>query len=177
LNEEKLLRAVAAGDEQAIGAVIDRYARLLWSVAGAALCGASAQDVEECVADAFVCLWQHPERFDPARGDLKTYLTVVARSRALDRRRELLRRGELPLDEAALPEGASAQEALLAREDGRALAEAVRALGEPEREIVVRRWYYGQKPREIALALGLPVKAVENRLYRARQRLRAALSE
>ena len=52
----------------------------------------------------------------------------------------------------------------------------INALGEPDREILVRRYYYEQKPKEIALALNLSVKQVNNRLYQTKQKLREALS-
>ena len=49
------------------------------------------------------------------------------------------------------------------------------ALEEPDREIIIRRYYRDEKPRAIARALDLPVKQVENRLYRAKAKLRASL--
>ena len=99
MNDEKLHAALRAGDERAINEVIDQYSRLLWRVAWSVLDRiGSTQDVEECVADAFVCLWEHPDKYDPRRGKLKTWLTVVARSRALDRCREILRRGEVGME-------------------------------------------------------------------------------
>jgi len=57
------------------------------------------------------------------------------------------------------------------------LIAAVNALGEPDREILVRRYYYGQKPKEIALALNMSVKQVDNRLYQTKRRLRQVLCE
>ena len=54
---------------------------------------------------------------------------------------------------------------------------AVRMLEEPNREILVRRYYRDQKPREIALALGLTVKQVDNSLYRSKRQLRQLLME
>ena len=53
---------------------------------------------------------------------------------------------------------------------------AVDALGEPDREILLRRYYFGQKPREIAAALGLDKKQVDNRLYQTKRRLRASVT-
>ena len=50
------------------------------------------------------------------------------------------------------------------------------ALGEPDREVLVRRYYYDQKPKEIAAVLRLPVKQIENRLYRAKRFLRDRLT-
>lgn len=178
MKDEKLITAIRQGDEHAINHAINKYARLLWSIAGAALEGAAtAEDVEECVADVFVYLWQHPEKYDPARGKLKVWLSILARSIAIDRRRQLSRHAALPLEEAltaALPDLA---EGISAQEDRERLAGALESLEAPDRDILLRRYIHSQKPREIALALGIPVKQVDNRLYRAKQRLRALLTD
>lgn len=178
MNDEKAISAVRARDEAAIRAVITRYSRLLWTVADAALHPVgSPQDVEECVADAFIYLWEHPERFDPRRGKLKTWLAVVARTRALSRRRELARRSTVSLEDTELPGRLGLAEELAREESRRELLAAVDDLGEPDREILIRRYYYGQRPREIALALDMDVKQVDNRLYQTKRRLREALSD
>ena len=67
-------------------------------------------------------------------------------------------------------------ETLLAGERRAALNAAVDALAEPDREILLRRYYFGQKPREIAAALGLDKKQVDNRLYQTKRRLRASVT-
>ena len=59
----------------------------------------------------------------------------------------------------------------------RELLETVNSLDEPGREILVRRYYYDQKPRQIALALGMTVKQVDNSLYRSKRLLREKLSQ
>jgi RNA polymerase sigma-70 factor (ECF subfamily) len=64
----------------------------------------------------------------------------------------------------------------MSRETKKELIAAVNALGEPGREILVRRYYYEQKPREIALALGMTVKQVDNSLYRSKRALRQVLT-
>ena len=178
MRDDAVAAAIGRRDEDAMNAVIDKYARLLWPIADAVLKNVgSVQDVEECVADAFIFLWEHPEKFDSGRGTLKSFLCIVARSRAIDRYRELSRRGTLPLEEAVLADTFGMQEALLKEETKRELLAAVNALGEPGREILERRYYYNQKPREIALALGLTVKQVDISLYRSKRSLRAALTE
>ena len=101
---------------------------------------------------------------------------MVARSRAIDRFREITRRGTLPLEEAVPAETLGLQEAAMQRETRRELLAAVNALGQPGRDILVRRYYYDQKPRQIALAMGMTVKQVENSLYRSKRRLRESLS-
>ena len=178
MNDETIIRAIRDGDEAAIGQVIDRYSKLLWSVVSAVLHNtASEQDMEECVADVFIGLWEHPERYDPGRGRLKAWLCVVARSRAIDRYRELSRRGDVPLEDTLIADRIGAADRLLARETRQTLVRAVEALEEPDREILIRRYYREQKPREIAAALGLPVKQVQNRLYRAKRKLRETIDK
>lgn len=178
LNDEKIIRAIRDGDEAAIGQVMDRYSKLLWSVVSAVLHNtASEQDVEECVADVFIYLWENPEKYDPQRGKLKAWLCVAARSRAIDRYRELSRRSDVPLEDTLIADRIGAADRVLAQETRHTLLRAVRALEEPDREILIRRYYREQKPREIAVALDLPVKQVNNRLYRAKLKIRNMISD
>lgn len=178
MNDETIIRAIRDGDEAAIGQVMDKYSKLLWSVVSAVLSHTAAeQDVEECVADVFIYLWENPEKYDSRRGKLKAWLSILARSRAIDRYRELSRRGDVPLEDTLIADRIGAADRVLAQETRRTLIRAVEALEEPDREILIRRYYREQKPREIAAALGLPVKQVHNRLYRAKHRLRETIDK
>ena len=176
MQDKQLAAAIARGEGDAMNTVMNRYARLLWQIAAAVLKNVGSEaDVEECVADAFIYLWRNPERFDSQRGTLKSFLCMVVRSRAIDRFRQLTRNPVLPLEEAVLSATVGMQEELMSRETRRELIAAVNALGEPGREILLRRYYYNQKPREIALAMDLTVKQVDNSLYRSKRQLRELL--
>ncbi len=178
MNEKRIAEALRTRDETVIGRIMDRYARLLWSIAGNVLDRiGSVQDVEEVVTDTFVYLWEHPEKFDPARGSLKTYLSVLARTQAVNRCREISKHNTVSLEETELIAQLGVTELLLEQERRKALLLAVQALGEPEREILIRRYFYEQKPKQIALALELTVKQVDNYLYRTKQKLRQMLTE
>ncbi|MBQ2854199.1 MAG: sigma-70 family RNA polymerase sigma factor [Oscillospiraceae bacterium] len=177
MRDEAVIRAIVSRDEAVMDRVINKYSRLLWPIASAILSRAgNEQDVEECVADAFIYLWQNPERFDPGRGTLKSLLCVIVRSRAIDRYREIMRRDTVPMEEAVLSAGREMQEELLREETRRELLAAVNVLEEPNREILIRRYYHDQKPREIAIAMGLTVKQVDNSLFRSKRHLREVLT-
>jgi RNA polymerase sigma-70 factor (ECF subfamily) len=149
----------------------------LWPVAAAVLKNVgSEQDVEECVADVFIHLWENPEKFDPMRGNLKSWLCMVARSRAIDRYRELSRCGTVSLDSAMMAGRLGVQEALMREETHRELIAAINALADTEKDILIRRYYFEQKPKEIARALDLSVKQVDNYLYRSKQKLRHSMT-
>ena len=57
------------------------------------------------------------------------------------------------------------------------LRSCMEGLDEKEKELVMRRYYYEQKPAEIAVALDMPKKQVENRLYYVRQKLRKMMEK
>lgn len=177
LNDERTITAIRNRNEAAINEVITKYSKLLWSVAGAVLTNiGSTQDVEECVADTFIYLWEHPDKYDPQRGKLKTWLSIIARTQAVNRCREIAKQNIIPLEESDFVDQLGIVDTFLEAETRRALLAAVNALGEPDREILIRRYYYDQKPKEIALALDMSVKQVDNRLYQTKLKLRQSLS-
>ena len=177
LNDEKIITAIKKRNEATINEIITKYSKLLWSVAEAVLSHVgSVQDVEECVADTFIYLWEHPEKFDHQRGKLKTWLSIVARTQAVNRYREITKRNTLPLEDADFVDQLDVADSVLEVETRQALIAAVNALCEPDREILIRRYYYDQKPKEIALALDMSVKQIDNRLYQTKRRLREMLT-
>jgi len=49
---------------------------------------------------------------------------------------------------------------------------AIDSLNEPNREIVIRRYFFEEKPACIAKAISLPTKEIENRLYQSKLKMR-----
>ena len=178
VNEREIVAGIRNQDSDAIDYAIKKYSRLLWGVASQILKKqGTAEDVEECVADVFIYLWQHPEEYHEERGKLKNWLVVIARNKAIDKYRRIVKLQECPLDDVLLPTHDDSLETLLRREsDGEVLAR-IKALEEPGREIMIRRYYYDQKPKQIAASLGMSVKQVENYLFRSKAKLRKQMTE
>ena len=183
MKDEKVMLGIAMRDEKVIAYVIQKYSKLLWAVVYPILGAAcSEQDVEECVADVFIQLWNQPRGYDPAKAKLSTYLTIVARTKAIDRYRSIQRKREVPLEESMIIHwrgdfGNQPLQNLLTKEKNARIHKLLQHLGEPMQEILVRRYFYNQKPREIATMMDMPKKQVENFLYSAKRRLRQMLED
>jgi len=178
LTDRQIAVLVRNRDERAINHAINKYSRLLWKVVQSTLAGFSCnEEVEECVADVFIHFWQNPHKYDEQRGSLKSYLCIVARSKAADRYRSLCRRNTEHIDAALHLGGKDILDGIIWAEDARLLNSALDNLDEPDKEIILRRYYHRQKPSQISIAMDIPVKQVENRLYRAKLKLRKSLME
>lgn len=179
LNDKKIISAIVARDERMLAFVVQKYSRLLWKIAASILINAASdQDVEECVADVFIYLWQYPEKYDPDKARLPSWLSVVARSKAVDRYRRIARKREISMEEIVVENLGYAENSAADEEmEEMQLQSCIDELDEKEKELIMRRYYYEQKPAEIAVALDMPKKQVENRLYYVRQKLRKMMEK
>ena len=170
------------GDVSALESLYDRHStRVL------AICLRILRDrdrAEEVMQDTFWQLWQRPDRFDPVRGRLSTFLAQIARSRSLDRLRAERSRTdrveaarleiEVHGDEADL-EAPDARLALTER--GEQVRAALAQLDVDQREIVGLTYFEGLSRAEAAERLALPIGTVKTRLRRGLERLRRALAQ
>ena len=151
----------------------DSYGKLLHTVAASLLPG-HPEDAEECVQDAVWAYVNAPEKWDPAKSSEKTYLCVLVRSRALDRRRRLAARREDSLEDHAGTLRAEDHTEEAALRDGlrRALAE----LSPAERRLFTLRFLYQWPSAEIGRTLGLSANGVDARVVRRRRKLKDLLA-
>lgn len=174
-----LVRRMAAGDEQALGALYDRWHPVVHGVVSRLL--RQADDVEDVVEETFWQAWRQASRFDLARGAVQTWLLTIARSRALDRVRALRRRREEPLEgddgQPVIQPAAEGDPALDAEasERRRMVVAALAGLPAEQREALELGYFGGLSQSEIAERTGQPLGTVKTRMRLALQKLRSQL--
>jgi RNA polymerase sigma-70 factor (ECF subfamily) len=167
-----LAARLAAGDDHALAEVFDA---LVYTVYGSALRVLGDNNVaQDVVQDVFVELWAHPGRYDPAAGTLRTYLTVLARHRAVDLLRADLRRvarqeRSQRLTPAAPAAGAGDE--VMAAETASLIRAAVHALPASQRQAVELAYFEGLSYREVARAVGISEGTAKSRLRLALTKL------
>ena len=131
-------------------------------------CADTADDIaQEC----FLAFMRTPERYDQARGPVKTFLFSIARNLVLKEHRD--RRVEAPLETDDFARGC---EPALRFELSFAVENAVAALPSLQRETLILFVYEGFTLEEIGEIAGVDIGAVKSRLHRARERLKKTLA-
>lgn len=139
---------------------------------------AAAEDV---VQDVFMHLWRNPRSFDSRRGALGSYLTMMARSRALDRWRTRTAR-EAAADRAKAERSTEsltaedAAEPVIRRDGERRVLRALEKLPGDQREAVLLAFGRGLTAREIAAAAGVPLGTAKSRVRLGLEKARSELS-
>lgn len=172
MTESTALRNLRKGDQEALAFFIHKYTpyvtTVVYNIIGSSM---NQSDIEEVVSDAFVALWQNADTVHSPKG----FLGTTARNRAKNKAREL--KLTLPLDDAVIILDDPDPEAQIEkRELSAAVKRAVLEMGQPEKDIFLRFYYYYQTLEEIAEDMKLPLSTVKTKLRRGRIRLKQTLA-
>lgn len=180
MEDSKILDLFFERSEQAIRELDHTYGAAVKRTAGNLL--RDPQDVEECVNDAYLGVWNSipPQRPDP----LVSYVCRIARNLAVSRlRSETAAKRSRGLDlvleelEDCIPAGTDVEGELEARELTRAIDRFLAELSYPDRYLFVRRYWFADPVKEIASHIGLRENRVSVRLFRLREKLRKTLQK
>jgi len=177
-TDSELMQRMAAGDETALAELYDRHGRLVMGVALAVV--GDRAIAEEVTLDVFLCGWQNAAAYNPALSKVPTWLTRLARNRAIDRlRREAVHpAGHSVAFSDALPTGRlvnsleSAVDLALERQRVRA---AVASLPAEQRQALALAFFQGYSHSEIAGLLEQSLGTVKGRIRGGMVRLRELL--
>jgi RNA polymerase sigma-70 factor (ECF subfamily) len=169
-----LLAAIAAGNRPALAALYDRYASLMLGVA-LRVVGARGE-AEDLLHDVFLEVWKRAGDFDPTRGNVRTWLLLRTRSRAIDRRNSPRLARAISWDDTRAEERAAEAPELGARHARERVRSALAALTADQRVTVELAYFQGLSLGEIAEQMACPVGTVKSRLFTARERLKEVIT-
>lgn len=180
MEDARIISLLFKRDDAAIAALDDRYGALCRHLAGNLL--SDPRDVEECVNDAWLAVWDRipPERPDP----LSAYLCRIVKNLAIARyhRNTAHKRNtayDVSLDDLAecFPSSFSVEDEALARALSRRINHFLADLPAEDRILFVRRFWFGDSPKDLAKLLGVRPHTVSVRLSRLRGKLRTFLEK
>lgn len=161
--------ALAEAFRRHAGAVHGLARRLLGDDAGA----------EEVVQEVFLRLWNQPERYDPDRGSLRTFLLAQCHGRAVDLlRADTARRRREERDVRRTAEGGyDVEHEVWDLAVAERMRDALGVLPEGERRAIELAYWGGHSYREVAELLAQPEGTVKSRIRAGLRRLRSELAD
>lgn len=168
-----LMRTIAHGSRPALGQLYARYSEPLGTLAK--LLVGNIADAEDLLHDVFLEAWQKAATFDPARGNVRLWLLLRLRSRAIDRLESYWRRKSVPLRNAPVEPARStstdsAESSYLALVVQREAASLI----DSQRELLRLIYVDDLALSEAAALLGVPLGTLKSRLHRVLAALRCS---
>jgi RNA polymerase sigma-70 factor (ECF subfamily) len=177
-DELQLVERLRAQDQTALDTLYERYSKIVYAIALRII--GQAADAEDVVVDSFWQVWQQAAAYDASRGQLRTWIVTIARSRALDRLR-VLRRSPLADAEEVDVAGREVaadddpeQSAWLSQQSSIVRA-ALASLPREQRQALELAYYHGLSQSEVAERLGEPLGTIKTRIRLGMMKLREQL--
>lgn len=173
LDDERLMAAVAEGDERAFATLVQRHLPRAYAIARRVL--PEQADAEDAAQEAFTRIWTHAADWQPGRALFTTWLQRILVNQCLDQLRRSKRRPEQDIDalleELLDPDADTAAQVQRAREAAE-VQRVVQRLPDKQRMAVVLCYFEEHSNPQAAALMGLHLKALEGLLGRARAQLR-----
>lgn len=183
LTDQEIVQLLWKKQECGLTHLAVKYEKLVLHIIKTIL-GTNNRDVEECLNDTYLKIWNHIERFDFDKASLKTYIKVIARNTAINRLRSISVKETpiIPMDysEAAkdyMENNHSLEGSLIKKEEVRQLKDCIDRMKKKDRELLIRKFFYLQSSKEIAKVMHMTVSAVDSRISRLRVKLKDEMKE
>ena len=168
-----LVQRMARGDRSALAELYARHAPRLLALAVGIL--RDRVEAEDLLHDVFLEAWKSAATYEEARGTVGAWLSLRARSRAIDRRRSPARARSVSLEASGQSAGVDPGLEPGRMSDHERLARALSALSPEEQEVILLGYFEGLSSSEIAVRTRKPIGTVKSRTRSALGKLRGVL--
>ena len=174
-SDGALVVAIARYHQEALAEAYRRYGGAVYALARRLLVDATL--AEEVVQEVFLRLWTRPDRYDPERGSLRSYLLAQSHGRAVDiLRSETSRKRREEREARETAEGGyDIEREVLDLAIGEHVKEVLDKLPAEERQAIELAYFGGLTDRQVAVRLDQPEGTVKSRIRTGLKRMRADL--
>ncbi|MCL2322162.1 MAG: sigma-70 family RNA polymerase sigma factor [Oscillospiraceae bacterium] len=171
IQDVDLLKMLNDKPEKGLEMLMNNYIGLVYTiVVNSSYNFASKEDIEECVSDVIFDVYKNKLNLDLEKGSIKSYISVIAKRRAVDLLRKINKHNNIPLDDSIELQGETVNDEV--KSD---LISGIKELGEPDSEIIIRKYYFGQSTKEISKILKIKENTIDKKVSRGFDKLKKIL--
>lgn len=176
-SDATLVVAIGRYRQEALAEAYRRHAGAVFALSRRLLHEQSL--AEEVVQEVFFRLWDTPEKFDAARGSLRSYLLAQCHGRSVDliRSEQSRRQREVKEHRQRAESGYDVEHEVWDLAVAEHVREALVDLPEPERRAIELAYFEGHTYREVAEILDQPEGTIKSRIRAGMKRMRGTLSD
>lgn len=177
-NDADLMRRIVAQDQAALLLLYERFGNQVYGLALRVL--RDSRLAEEAAQDTFIKVWNKSVQWDPAKGQVASWLLTIARYAAIDRLRREQRHSAANAEFLdGVPDQTPSTAVIGDRRwvDGQVLRQLMAELPPEQAQVIDLAFYQGMTHSELAEFLGWPLGTVKTRLRAGLQKLRVLWSQ
>ncbi|MGM8215962.1 sigma-70 family RNA polymerase sigma factor [Bacillaceae bacterium W0354] len=172
ITRHNFIKYFKKGKEEALEYIIDEYIGIIKAIIYNSLKGfQDEQIIEECISDTFLGAFDNAKQFKGDEEDFRKWLCTIAKFKAIDSKRKLLRDPTIHEINDTHFLASSAEEEFFLKESTNELLKKMNQLNQIDQDIFIMKYFLDMKNSDIATQLGMSKSAVDNRLYRGKKQL------
>lgn len=172
MNDKELLQLLKSNTQQGLAQTVMQYSAYVHKIANTRLCDVcTREDIEEAVSDIFLIFYELGKKNGFDMRSVRAILMVIAKRHCINVFHRQCKQEEM-LDYDDL-ENTIAED----NSENSDLIDAIKQLGEPDEQIFIRKYYLGEKNKDIAKDLGMNISTLNMKLSRGLKKLKKILEE
>ncbi|GEM_PF-678403 len=175
MDDKTLLQAIRKNPEKGWEILIKQYSGLMYHIVKGRIGSLGDSEAEDCVSEVLLEAYRSIGKYNPDRASLKAFLSTIATRKAIDRFRKVKPILELNEEVEVQDSGEEFLDSLIREEDKKALVNAISELGEPDKSLILGRFWMNKTSKELGSLFELTANAVDQRISRTLKKLKLVL--
>lgn len=178
INDDNFITEIKKKNPKALDFVVDTYSNLTFKIVSNVLnSNFHCQDVEECVNDVFLAVWNNIESFDELKGVFKYWISAIAKYKSIDYKRKLGKTlNNESIDNFDFQTDSNIESLVISKENKDELLDAISTMKSEDKEIFIRRYFLDETIESIAKEFDVNRNLIDKKLSRGRKFLKEKLN-
>ena len=144
-SENELISEIKKRNPNAFDFLVNEYTKPVYYLAYNILTHhGTKEDIEECVSDVFLEVWQKIKDFDSKKGGFRTWIFMLTKYKALAYKRKGEKNNTVNIEDYMLGEPTDVENQVLDRQTQEKIMKTISGLGKVDRELFIRRYLYNE---------------------------------